>query len=426
MDDIDRFYVDAARTCAGCARDAAVDGPSSPRVPTLFTEAVLAETSALLRDAWGTPVELEVESELRSHVARVRVAAGSGSLPATVIVRAGPDRVGAGTPDDGIGWAAAFGNEVAGLVFLNAVDETAPFVPDLLADDLERQIVVVEDLGTGASLADLLLGSDPDPAIVALVEHAQLLGHIAATTRDRVDEYRDIRQRVGYLGPASLLDELTTAEVRGVLDRTGADLGLAVGADLDAELASIDAWLADPGAWLAYTPADACPDNNVWDGHRLRLFDFGFGGLRHLALDAAYSVIPFPTCWCYAPLPAGVTEAMLEAFWAEVATTLPDADDPAVRQRQLAFALGAWFSGFVAMIAEREAGRMKQRGPLPGRDAVVAQMEVIADRVRDHLPATAELAGGMAAQLRSLWNVDHVPTYPALRRGQSRPDTSPA
>lgn len=43
-------------------------------------------------------------------------------------------------------------------------------------------VLVMEDLGVGPSLADLLLGDDPDAAHQGLLGWAQGLGHVAADT----------------------------------------------------------------------------------------------------------------------------------------------------------------------------------------------------------------------------------------------------
>ena len=55
----------------------------------------------------------------------------------------------------------------------------------------------------------------------------------------------------------------------------------------------------------ALVHGDACPDNV----HRLadgvcRIFDFETSGWGAVALDAAYLLAPFPSCWCFASLPA--------------------------------------------------------------------------------------------------------------------------
>ena len=100
----------------------------------------------------------------RSEVLRCRVPAGS------VVVKKYPD-----------GSSASFAREVAGLT---ALDHT----PDLLAVDREHGLVVMSDLGTGPTLADLLLGDDREAAWAGALEWvealADTLGRSRSTTFD--------------------------------------------------------------------------------------------------------------------------------------------------------------------------------------------------------------------------------------------------
>jgi len=52
--------------------------------------------------------------------------------------------------------------------------------------------------------------------------------------------------------------------------------------------------------------------------------------LRTCCWTAGYLRVPFPTCWCSFTLPAGMTEAMVAAWRAEVRDVWPDLDDDAV------------------------------------------------------------------------------------------------
>jgi hypothetical protein len=379
---------------------------------------LVADLRGLLDQQPGDEAELTVIEQLRPHVWRLAVVSSARGLPDSVIARVGPERA-QGTPRPGIDAAAVFANEWAGSVFLAQLEPVGHAGPTVLACDLGAQLLIVEDLGTGPSLATLLHGADQQRAIAALREHARLLARIAAASQPRTDDYRRLRRRAGPAVAASLLDDLSSAELRRALARCETDLGIAPPTGLDAELESIDRETRTPGRWLAYTPADACPDNNVVTEDGLRLFDFGFGGLRHLALDAAYSVIPFPTCWCYAPLPSNVRDAMLTAFRSELVEALPEASDDRVWEQKLAWACGAWFVGFVGAVAVRELDRDQQRGHLSGRQVAVAQLQAIASATASHYPAISELADRLAAELRARWGITTIETYPSLERRPS-------
>jgi hypothetical protein len=374
---------------------------------------LLADLEALLQQQRGAVEELAVAEQLRPHVWRLTVGSTASSVPASVIARVGPSRA-EGSLEPGIGWAAVFANEWAGSLFLERLEPVGDAVPKVLAHDLEAQLLVVEDLGTGPSLATLLNGGDPERVSAALIAHAGLLGRIAAASHGRTAEYDRLRRQVGPATAASLLDELSSEELRRVLPRVEQELGITPPVGLDTELTAIDHETREPGRWGAYTPADACPDNNVVTPHGVRLFDFGFGGLRHIALDAAYSVIPFPTCWCYGPLPASVSDAMLVAFRHELVPSLPEAGADDIWEEKLAFATAAWFVGFIGAVAVGELDREQPRGHLSGPQAAVAQLESVAQTAEQHFPATSDLARRMAAALRERWHVGRIDPYPVF------------
>jgi hypothetical protein len=64
----------------------------------------------------------------------------------------------------------------------------------------------------------------------------------------------------------------------------------------------------------AFSLGDTCPDNNRWDGTRIRLFDVDFCSYRHHLLDAAYYAAPFPTCRFIGQIPPAVEDRVLVAY----------------------------------------------------------------------------------------------------------------
>lgn len=99
----------------------------------------------------------------------------------------------------------------------------------------------------------------------------------------------------------------------------------------------------------ALTPGDACPDNNAETPGGLVLLDFETAGFRHIAWDAAYLTVPWPTCWCSWRLPAAVQAAALARWRATVEPALGPAVaaalDDAIRDATVGWALitAAWF-----------------------------------------------------------------------------------
>jgi hypothetical protein len=104
----------------------------------------------------------------------------------------------------------------------------------------------MEDLGTGPSLAELLLGPDQDRAESALRAWASTLGTaLAATLRS---------------GAPAEQTKLTAGLVP--LTSLAAELAVPVPAGLDDDAAFVEDALSAASPWLAYCPGDTCPDNN--------------------------------------------------------------------------------------------------------------------------------------------------------------------
>lgn len=271
--------------------------------------------------------------------------------------------------------------------------------PALVASGTD--LFVVEDLGPGPSLADMLLGGDPDAAERALVGWARTLGDALRATLRK--------------GQGAAPEELP-AGMEG-LKRLSAALDVDVGGGVDDDAALVASTLARPGPWLAYCPSDTCPDNNrVLPDGSVRLFDFEGAGWRHAALEAAYCRAPFCTCWCVARLPEGLTQRMEDAFLATLAP--PDAESfrKVVPLAAVSYTLTGfeyWFPRFV--LEDRPPGPV---GVVPstGRQYVYERLLAVA-ALNSQLPALATLARNLAARMASRWpEAAAMPLYPAFRR----------
>lgn len=286
----------------------------------------------------------------------------------------------------------AFDNEVAALRTLPPSTR-----PELVV--VGEHTIVMEDLGSGPSLADLLLGESARAAEAGLLSWATTLGAaLAPTLKDGADEK-----------PESL-----EAGLSHMLD-LARDLEVEVPSGVGAETARIADILAAPGPWLAFCPSDTCPDNNrVFADGSIRLFDFEGAGWRHAAMEAAYCRAPFSTCWCVAGLPAGLTDEMEAAFLESLNPSRLAEFRDTIGVATVGYTLATfdWFSRFIT--DDLPVGP-PQKGPVSGRQYVYARLEMVA-RNRDRLPALAALAGRMATAFLGRWpNAAPMPLYPAFR-----------
>ena len=89
-------------------------------------------------------------------------------------------------------------------------------------------------------------------------------------------------------------------------------LGMAT-QEVDAEIDGLVRMLGGH-RYLSFVHGDLCPDNvHLADG-RVRFFDFEVASLGSAALDAAYLLAPFPSCWCFADMPADIADLAMGAY----------------------------------------------------------------------------------------------------------------
>ena len=354
------------------------------------SEAETRAAEALLAAAWGEPVTVRAAEPIwdRSHVVRLRV-----TTDRSVVMKKRGD-----------GQDEGYRAEVAALECLNGMPE--PVAPRLLGADADAGIMVMEDLGPGASLADSLLAGDPSRVRADLVSYARALGAMHAWSMPR---------------PGSPpLRSLSTPAWLGAVARRKADflgaaaaLGLAsdgAGTEID-ELSLVLNETGYPGL----VHGDACPDNVRLTGGRCLIFDFEHSGWGPVALDASYLLAPFPSCWCFGRLPAEVAapavaayRACLEAAGIELG---PSWD------ASLAAALGAWVvarGGLIARVLEED----REWGTTTMRPRLLAWLRSFASSAGrcGVFPGLAGLCGEMHDLLTARWPQAVMADYPALAR----------
>lgn len=161
-------------------------------------------------------------------------------------------------------------------------------------------VLVMEDLGSGPSVADLLLGTDSEAARAGLVNWATALGHVAAATAATEQ------------APGSGAARWLRPDTEGIVEAMK-PLGVAAPAGWAEELAGLY-WRLEADVQRCFVLSDACPDNNRVTDQGVRLFDFEASGWGHAAQDASYLLAPFCTCWCVTRLPPDIQAEMIEAY----------------------------------------------------------------------------------------------------------------
>jgi hypothetical protein len=387
-------------------------------LPPAFAAAAQRLVSGRWPGAAITRIELLKEWN-RATVARCSLAGvGGDGTPASVIAKQAKDADESNerTFDD---WASLeFLSRLPSLASSAHRPGSGSLAPAFLAGDRTNALFLMEDLGTGGTLEDVLAGDDPAAARAALLALAHTAGTLHASTAGHEAAYDRLR---GALAPvaATSRDERAAEFDRGwetiqlAMDVASIPESLARAAR--EEHAAIVQALRAPDDLLTFTHGDVAPTNTYRGHDGWRLIDFEYGAYRHAFYDTIFWRV-------LCPLPPGLAGAMDAAHRAAFSAGCPSIqDDTAYRHARSAFALyGAWRT------AVWHLRRALQRdspfyGELTMRAALVFQLRNAATVARRdaQFPALAGMAERASAHLRDRWGAAaaHVPGWPAFARG---------
>ncbi|MQA09533.1 MAG: phosphotransferase [Pseudonocardiaceae bacterium] len=300
--------------------------------------AAIAAGEAVLTSRFGATITLDNPEDLAGSgpatVVRARVASTPFSLPRTLVIKHYPEVSG--------GWDP-FAHEAVSYQLFTALAEDERRCPELIAQDATGRVIVLEDLGRAATVEDKLLGADARAAEGALLSWARSLGQLHASTAGREADFDALMRRFGggdvVSGLASAV-ELACTELPSVLEEV-----LGVGTPRSVrELLDRAGVRAEAAPYRAFSPVDLAPDNNLVTNAGVRFLDFERGCVRNALLDAAYLRMPFASSAGALALPAGMTDAMLASWRAEVCDVWPELSDDAVLDSGLLDAQLVWLA----------------------------------------------------------------------------------
>jgi len=335
------------------------------------------------------------------------------SSPRNVVVRATLDTgdsiiVKAPTPT-GLGGV----RERAALQVLDALG--VPGVPRLVAAGNNPRLLLLEDLGHGPSVADHMLGDDPARAAESVRRWAESVARVQGHSLTSGERFG---AALSDVEPGAPLD--TSARHPMDAAKTLAELLPPLG--VDPVTAALDEFVStaqlDEGPH-ALTPGDACPDNNVERDGRLALIDFEQAEYRHVAWEAAYLAVPWPTCWCSWRLPEEVTDAALAAWRATLTPFLPPGSvaglAEAVRRATVAWALLTTAWQLPQAMTDDAPAPPKLRGLRPDRRAVIQHRLSVAVARTPPSSDLHRLAAETLHAVRDRWGACELALAPAWR-----------
>jgi Phosphotransferase enzyme family len=264
---------------------------------------VRAQTA--LAAASGAAVRLLTPSLLtswaRNDVWRCALASSNPGLPGSVIVKHFK-----GEPERGF-------DEWAALAFLTTEPIEPPSAPRFLAGDATARVFVIEDLGPGPSLEDLLREADAAPAEAGLVNVARLTGRLHASLMDAATEFDRRREALAPRATSPIV--AAAAFLRNERGRIAAWLtaaGVSPAPDLTLSIETVSRAVEHPGPFATFTHGDMAPSNNHVTPTAVRLLDFEYAGVRHALYDALLWTL-------FCPFPAPLIERADAAYRAALA-----------------------------------------------------------------------------------------------------------
>jgi len=311
-----------------------------------------------------------------------------------------------------------FAAEAAGLELAGATG----FGPRLIA--ATACIVVMTDLGTAPSLADVLLGGEAVAAEAALLSWARACGELAVATAGRQADLARLlaARRAGYAGgPAGHWLRRRLGEIPSLL----AGLSLPAPRGLGSELAEV-ASILDEDRYDVFSPGDICPDNNLLTPEGVRFVDYERADFHSAFLDAAYLRMPFSTCWCVFRLPEGMRRKAEREYREQVSQVHPDLARDAVWLPGVRLAVAAWTLHALTYLLDRAL--MADMSMIDDGRAAPTKRQLLRYRwnrliseLKPARPGEPEFSALLALATELLastehWHVADLPAYPAFRQ----------
>jgi hypothetical protein len=374
----------------------------------LAIAAAVAAGESVLSRRFGSAITLVAPEDLAGSgpatVVRARVVSSSFALPRTLVIKHYPDQPASG--------ADPFAQEAVSYQLFTALAPDERMCPELLAHDGRDRVLVLEDLGRTPTLEDKLYARDSRAAERALLSWARSLGRLHASTAGREADFNALLRRLG--GPAKTDpagDELFDHVPSVIQER----LGIPAPEDVLAQVAAAQEQSRAAG-FRAFSPVELSPDNNLVTGESVRFLDFEHGRVRSALVDAAHLRLPFASWPDALALPAGMSEAMVAAWRAEVVGVWPALADDEVLAEQLTISelLRVW------LITGEELGSLdlsRHAAPVSREAALVTWWRDLAKHAGYvRMTAVSEFAARVAAALAArLGPHADLAFYPAFR-----------
>ncbi|MBA3528910.1 MAG: hypothetical protein H0T91_06320 [Propionibacteriaceae bacterium] len=294
--------------------------------------------------------------------------------------------------------------------------------PRLVAADEELGFVVLEDLGAGPALEDVLLGADREAAVQAFLAHAAALAEMQAATMGCSDLFyaqldgTEVDANLDRVCVQVMPFRQRWARLRSLTDARP-ELPNADKAEPD--IGRMLSWLDGAGPLLALSNGDFMPQNSRLGALGVRLLDFEGAAFQHALLDATHLRIPYAAAPAWGRLPSDVVRSGEQTYRTRLAQVCPQVAADHIYEQGMAAATAAWAVNRLTRLA-----RLEERDkPHPLGFSKRGQMLDLLQTAIDSCTGARTLPGlrgwfeGVALKLRRRW--PEVPEqqdyYPAFR-----------
>lgn len=278
-------------------------------------------------------------------VLRARLAASPFLQQRSVILKYIPET---GEPVDD----AALVREVVSYQFTTSLPEEVRPGPVLLAQDIERRILVITDSGDGDTFAELLSTSTGESRVQILRNLGQALGRMHSGTADREEDFDILMARMLRAHPESsdinrLRDRALVFSIQAGLDllrNSGFEIPQVVH-----ELAREAERRLLTGRHRAFTPFDLSPDNIIV-AERTHFLDYEWAGFRDVSFDIACVVAGFPQFLFSRPVTDDEADVFIDSWVREVSALWPNAKIEEELHLRVTTALIGWLLESISLM----------------------------------------------------------------------------
>lgn len=314
-----------------------------------IVETIVAEAEELLSQRFGGSQKLSDIVELNGSgaavVLRARVANSPFLQQRSVVIKH--------VPHTGMLYdESTLMREIVAYQFTTSLSEDVRPGPVLLAQDVEKHLLIISDSGDGDTFAELLDTNNEDTRISILRNLGEALGKMHADTASKEQDFQILLKRMLNKHPevVPMYEFRERALLRSIT--MGADILSHMGFEVPevvVEFANDATRRLKSGRHRAFTPFDLSPDNIIV-AERTHFLDYEWAGFRDVAFDLACVIAGFPQYLSSHPITDVEADVFVEAWVQEVNKVWPRANNSDSLARRIVTAMVGWSLSSLAIM----------------------------------------------------------------------------